>query len=111
MNEALGQLQRIPGVSGAAILHRNGDVVGSSLGHQQRADVTGSLAAAVFGLVGESLERLDIGQLSTCMFEGNGGTVYMLGSGDHVFLVVAGKSANVGLVRLGLQRAAATMTS
>lgn len=109
--EALGQLQRIQGVQGAAVLRRNGDVVQSSFGHGTEGEVTGALAAAVFGLIGQSIEHLDIGGLSNCMFEGNTGAVYMLGTGEHVLLVVTAKQANMGLIRLGLQRAATSLRS
>ena len=109
MNESLGALRRIQGVHGAAIVSRDGQVIESSLGKGAEQEVTGSLAAAIFGAVGQALERLDLGDLSNCIFEGQHGAVHMLGSGDHVLLVVTAKQANVGLVRLGLQRAAAAL--
>ena len=109
MIEALTYLQRLQGVHGAVIVRRDGEVVGTSLGKGAQQEVTASLVAAIFGAVAESLERLDLGSLSHCMFEGDHGAIHMQGAGDHVLLVIANKQANVGRIRLGLQHAA-TMT-
>lgn len=111
VSEALSQLQKIQGVHAAAVVARNGALVDSALATGVQQELTGSLAAAIFGAVGQSLERLDLGTLSNCMFEGRKGTLHMLGSGDHVLLAVTSKQANAGLVRLGLQRAAAALGS
>lgn len=109
MNEALGQLQKIQGVQATALVTRNGALVESSLSAGQQQELTASLAAAVFGAVGQSLERLDLGDLSNCMFEGRSGTIHMLGAGDHVLLALTSKQANPGLVRLGMHRVASAL--
>lgn len=111
MSEALSQLQRVQGVQATVVVARNGALLESSLSAGAQRELTGSLAAAIFGAVDESIERIDLGSLTNCMFEGRTGTIHMVGAGGHVLVAVTSKHANAGLVRLGLQRAAASLSA
>jgi predicted regulator of Ras-like GTPase activity (Roadblock/LC7/MglB family) len=111
MNSSLSQLQKIQGVQGAYIVDKTGQIIESTTNKDVSHDVTGSLAAAIFGAVGQSLEKLDLGALTHCMFEGKGGSVHIVGAGEQLVLVVTHKQANAGLVRLGLQHATASLNA
>ena len=106
----LDGLTRQRGVSAALIAsEQDGIVVDSSLQIGQSGDRVAALAASLYRKARLSARAAHLGAVSFMQMEAPNGRLYAVGAGALVLIVVANATANVGLIRVEMLRAAADL--
>lgn len=103
----LEALTRQRGVRAALVAsEQDGIVVDSSLQIGQSGDRVAALAASLYRKARLSARAANLGAVSFMQLEAPLGRLYAVGAGSLVLIVVAHASANVGLIRVEMLRAA-----
>ena len=104
-------LSRQRGVRAALVAsEQDGIVIDSNLQIGQQGDRVAALAASLYRKARMSSTAAGLGAVSFLQLEAPNGRVCVAGAGDLVLVVVAAAAVNVGLVRVEMMRAAATIT-
>jgi predicted regulator of Ras-like GTPase activity (Roadblock/LC7/MglB family) len=105
--EALGRLSRVPGVRGALIVETDAGVpVVSELAEGVQEGALAALASSLFRRNNAAAQTAAFGPLRTMQLEADGGHVVVANGGELLVVVVAEKTAQLGMVRLEAHRAA-----
>ena len=108
--EMLQGLSRQRGVRAALLAsEQDGIVIDSNLQIGQQGDRVAALAASLYRKARMSSTAAGLGAVSFLQLEAPFGRVCAAGAGDLVIIVVAAASVNVGLIRVEMLRAAATI--
>lgn len=103
-------LSRQRGVRAALVAsEQDGIVVDSNLQIGQQGDRVAALAASLYRKARLSSTAAGLGAVSFLQLEAPYGRVCAAGAGDLVLVVVAAASVNVGLIRVEMMRAAASI--
>ena len=103
-------LSRQRGVRAALVAsEQDGIVVDSNVQIGQQGDRVAALAASLYRKARMSSAAAGLGAVSFLQLEAPFGRVCAAGAGDLVLIVVAAASVNVGLVRVEMMRAAASI--
>lgn len=106
----LDGLTRQRGVRAALVAsEQDGIVVDSSLQIGQSGDRVAALAASLYRKARLSARAAHLGAVSFMQLEAPAGRLCAVGAGPLVLIVVAHASANVGLIRVEMLRAAADL--
>ena len=106
----LDALTRVRGVSAALVVsERDGIIVDSNLQIGQSGDRVAALAASLYRKARLSASAAGMGAVSFLQLEAPRGRICAVGGGELVLIVVAEPTVNVGLIRVELLRAAATL--
>jgi predicted regulator of Ras-like GTPase activity (Roadblock/LC7/MglB family) len=109
--ELLQGLSRQRGVRAALVAsEQDGIVIDSNLQIGQQGDRVAALAASLYRKARMSSTAAGLGAVSFLQLEAPNGRVCVAGAGELVLVVVAAATVNVGLVRVEMVRAAATIT-
>ena len=105
--EALARLSRVPGVRGALIVESDAGLpVVSELADGVDGSALAALASSLFRRTNNASQTAAFGKLSTMQLEAEDGHVVVSNGGDLLIIVVAEKTAQLGMVRLEAHRAA-----
>ena len=108
--DMLQSLTRQRGVTAALVVsEQDGIVVDSNLQIGQEGDRVAALAASLYRKARLSAHAAGMGQTSFMQLEAPNGRLCAVGAGELVLVVVAATAVNVGLVRVEMLRAAASM--
>jgi predicted regulator of Ras-like GTPase activity (Roadblock/LC7/MglB family) len=106
-NEALDRLSRVPGVRGALVVETEAGVpVTAQLAEGVDGAALSALAASLFRRAHTAAHTATFGKLRTLQLEAQGGHVVVAYGGELLIVVVAEKTAQLGMVRLEAHRAA-----
>ena len=109
--ELLQGLSRQRGVRAALVAsEQDGIVIDSNVQIGQQGDRVAALAASLYRKARLSSTAAGLGAVSFLQLEAPHGRVCVAGAGNLVLVVVAAAAVNVGLVRVEMMRAAATIT-
>jgi len=107
---AVERLSRVSGVRGAMIVEADAAVpVVSELSEGVNGTAVAALAASLFRRTGQASETASFGRLATLQLEAEDGHVVVVGAGELILVVIAERSAQLGLVRLEAHRAAESL--
>jgi predicted regulator of Ras-like GTPase activity (Roadblock/LC7/MglB family) len=105
--QALDRLSRISGVRGALIVEAD---AGLPVVSELQTDVDGgavaALAASLYRRTGKATDTADFGGLRTMQLEADAGHVVVAGAGELLIVVITERSAQLGMLRLEMHRAA-----
>jgi predicted regulator of Ras-like GTPase activity (Roadblock/LC7/MglB family) len=105
--EALERLSRVPGVRGAIIVETEAGLpVLSELAEGVEGGALAALASSLFRRNNNAVKTALFGRLRTMQLEADNGHVVVANGGDLLIVVVAEKTAQLGMVRLEAHRAA-----
>ena len=105
--EAVERLSRVTGVRGALVVETDAGVpIMAELAEGVDGDVVAALAASLFRRTNKAAQTATFGNLRTLQLEADIGHVIVADRGDVLIVVIAEKSAQLGLVRLEAHRAA-----
>ncbi len=103
----LTRLSRVPGVRGAMIVDITAGVpVVAEVSEGVPTDTVAALAASLYNRTARAAEGIAFGHLDTLQLEADAGHVVVADAGDTAVVAVADRSAQLGLVRLEVHRAA-----
>jgi predicted regulator of Ras-like GTPase activity (Roadblock/LC7/MglB family) len=106
-NEALDRLSRVPGVRGALLVETEAGVpVTAQLAEGVDGAALAALASSLFRRTHKAAYTAAFGKLRTLQLEAEGGHVVVAYGGELLVVVVAERSAQLGMVRLEAHRAA-----
>jgi predicted regulator of Ras-like GTPase activity (Roadblock/LC7/MglB family) len=104
---ALDRLSRISGVRGALIVEADAGVpVLAELSAGVDGAAVAALASSLYQRTGNAARVVEYGALRSLQLEAENGHVIVAGVGDLIVVVLAERSAQLGLVRLEVNRAA-----
>jgi predicted regulator of Ras-like GTPase activity (Roadblock/LC7/MglB family) len=104
---ALERLSRVPGVRGALIVETDAGLpVVAELAEGVEGGALAALASSLFRRTNNASQTAAFGSLSTMQLEAEAGHVVVANGGDLLVVVVAEKTAQLGMVRLEAHRAA-----
>lgn len=105
--EALERLSRVTGVRGAMLVEADAGVpVMAELTEGVDGNAVAALAGSLFRRTMKAATTAEFGRLTTLQLEAEAGHVIVADAGELLVVVVAEKSAQLGLVRLEAYRAA-----
>jgi predicted regulator of Ras-like GTPase activity (Roadblock/LC7/MglB family) len=105
------RLSRIAGVRGALIVEREAAVpVISEVSEGVNGAAVAALAASLHRRMVQACETAGAGSLMTLQLEADHGHVVVAGAGEVVIVVITGKDAQIGLVRVEVLRAAGSLS-
>ena len=105
--EAVERLSRVTGVRGALVVETDAGVpIIAELADGIDGDVVAALAASLFRRTNKAAQTAAFGNLRTLQLEADVGHVIVADGGDVLIVVIAEKTAQLGLVRLEAHRAA-----
>lgn len=108
--DMLQGLSRQRGVRAALVAsEQDGIVIDSNLQIGQQGDRVAALAASLYRKARMSSTAAGLGAVSFLQLEAPHGRVCAAGAGDLVLVVVAASTVNIGLIRVEMLRAAATI--
>lgn len=108
--DMLQGLSRQRGVRAALLAsEQDGIVIDSNLQIGQQGDRVAALAASLYRKARMSSTAAGLGAVSFLQLEAPHGRVCAAGAGDLVLVVVAASTVNIGLIRVEMLRAAATI--
>ena len=103
----LQRLSRVPGVRGAMIVDMAvGVPVVAEMADGVAAEPVAALAASLLRRTARAAEGVAFGRLQTLQLEADAGHVVVAEAGETAVIAVAERSAQLGLVRLEVHRAA-----
>ena len=104
---AVERLSRVAGVRGAMIVETDTAVpVVQELSEGVNGTAVAALAASLYRRTSQASEAAQFGALATLQLDADDGHVVVVGAGELVLVVIAERSAQLGLVRLEAHRAA-----
>ncbi|GEM_PF-1648161 len=101
-------LSQVEGVRAGIVVNRDGRPVANVVTGEDE-DLLGALTGAIFATVNRAMQRTGLGELDDVVISATGGAIQAMAAGDLVLVVLADHQCNVGLIRLELRRAAATI--
>ncbi len=105
--DALDRLSRISGVRGALIVEADAGLpVVSELQTGVDGSAVAALAASLYRRTGKASETAQYGALKTLQMEAEGGHVIVAGAGELLVVVIMERSAQLGMARIEVHRAA-----
>lgn len=108
--EALERLTRVPGVRGALIVDSEAGVpVVADLADGVDGNAVAALAASLFRRTNKAADGAAFGRMNTLQLEAHGGHVVVANGGEVLVVVVADRTAQLGMLRLEAHRAAEAM--
>jgi predicted regulator of Ras-like GTPase activity (Roadblock/LC7/MglB family) len=99
-------LIRIDGVIGSLLVGKDGLVVASTLLEDEDAEVLGAMAAAMFGTIAKSTERIGVGTLENTIIEAAEGAIQLVEAEDLILVVITEKKVNLGYIRIEMRKSA-----
>ncbi len=109
--DAVDRLSRVAGVRGAMIVEADAAVpVVAELSEGVNGTAVAALAASLFRRTAQASQSANFGELATLQLEAEEGHVVVVGAGELILVVIAERSAQLGLVRLEAHRAAGSLT-
>jgi len=110
-SDVLTSLARQRGVVGSMVVAEgDGLIVDSTLHIGVRGDAVAALAASLYRKARRSSRAAGFGDVGFLQLEAERGRLCVAGRGELVVVVVAEASANVGLIRVEMLRAAGGLT-
>lgn len=105
--EAVGRLNRIPGVQGAILVDReDGIPVEADAMDHIRVPIAAALTAQLFRRASRSAEAARFRELRSLQLQAQRGNVFAAAAGPLLVVVVTDQDANIGLVRTEVARLA-----
>lgn len=105
--DAIERLTRVPGVRGALIVETEAGVpVVAELAEGVDGGAVAALASSLFRRTQKAAGTAAFGKLDTLQLEADGGHVVVANGGDLLVVVVAERTAQLGMLRLEAHRAA-----
>jgi predicted regulator of Ras-like GTPase activity (Roadblock/LC7/MglB family) len=104
MEEALRNLNKEMGVTGSAIVSKDGLVIASAL-DQDEESVAG-MAASVFQSAATTSGIMAIGAISMITLESDRGKAFMIDLPDAFLIVLTNSEVNLGRLRIEIRKAA-----
>ena len=106
-SDALNRVSRVSGVRGAMIVETDAGVpVLSELTEGVEGTAVAALASSLFRRTDQAASTAEFGNVQTMQLEAEGGHVIVCNAGEVLIVVIAEKTAQLGLVRLEAHRAA-----
>jgi predicted regulator of Ras-like GTPase activity (Roadblock/LC7/MglB family) len=95
-----------PDIEAAAVVDNDGLLMASSLSQDIEDDAVAAMSAALLGMSGRIVSELDRGVFEMNMIRGDRGyTLLTRCGGDAVLMILAARSAKLGLLFLDVSRA------
>ncbi|HEY0672367.1 MAG TPA: roadblock/LC7 domain-containing protein [Longimicrobiales bacterium] len=105
--DAIERLTRVPGVRGALIVETEAGVpVVAELAEGVDGGAVAALASSLFRRTQKAAGTAAFGKLDTLQLEADGGHVVVANGGELLVVVVAERTAQLGMLRLEAHRAA-----
>lgn len=105
--DAIERLTRVPGVRGALIVETEAGVpVVAELAEGVDGGAIAALASSLFRRTQKAAGTAAFGKLDTLQLEADGGHVVVANGGELLVVVVAERTAQLGMLRLEAHRAA-----
>ena len=109
--DLLGGLTRLRGVLASLVVYeRDGIIVDSNLQVGQQGDRVAALAASLYRKSRLSARAAGLGGATFMQLDAERGRICAAGRGELLLVVVAEPSANVGLIRVEMLKAAEALT-
>ena len=105
IKDILEELVRTPGLEGAVLVSKDGFVIDSATTKDMDAEEIGAVFSGATGPSEVIGERLAMGKLVQSMLEYEKGIIIVLSIKESFLAVIAGNSANLGLVRISTKKA------
>ncbi len=107
MDEVLRTLNKEAGVTGSAIVSKDGLIIASALG-QDEESVAG-MAASVFQSAATTAGIMSIGMINMITLESDKGKAFMVDLPDAFLVVLTNAEINLGRLRIEIRKAAAQL--
>jgi len=102
------ELSGIDGVRAALIVGRDGIPVADVVMGEDE-ELMGALSGAIFATINRSMQRTGLGELEDLVISATAGSIQAMAAGDLVLVTLADEHSNIGLIRLALRRAVASL--
>ncbi len=106
IKEAVDELGRVEGVRLALVVSLDGLLVSSSGRGGDQEEIVAAMSAAILGTVNRVALSAGLGHVTDVLIGATDASLQVMKAGDAVIVVVAERTANVGLVRLAMRRTA-----
>jgi predicted regulator of Ras-like GTPase activity (Roadblock/LC7/MglB family) len=107
---ALDRVSRVPGVQGVMLVESEAGVpVLTELTAGVNGTAVAALAASLFLRTGQAAGSAGFGALGTLQVEAEEGHVLVAAGGDLLLVVIAARDAQLGMIRLAVRQAAASL--
>ncbi len=104
MEEVLRNLNKEMGVTGSAVVSKDGLVIASAL--SQDDESIAGMAASVFQSAATTSDIMTIGAISMITLEGDKGKTFMIDLPDAFLIVLTNSEVNLGRLRIEIRKAA-----
>jgi hypothetical protein len=105
LDSILEDLKRIGGISGSAIVSKDGLAIASDLGEKD-IDTFAAMSAAMQGAAETAASELKQGSLKQIIIDADNGKIITISTGEEAILVILAKpDINLGLILLALGKA------
>lgn len=105
--QTLDRLSRVSGVRGALIVETEAGLpIMAELSEGVEGSAVAALAASLYRRADRASQTAELGGLATLQLEGDAGHVIVADAGEVLVVVVAERTAQIGMVRLEAHRAA-----
>ena len=105
LDAILDELKRIGGISGSAIVSKDGLAIASDLGEKD-IDTFAAMSAAMQGAAETAASELKQGSLKQIIIDADNGKIITISTGEEAILVILAKpDINLGLILLALGKA------
>ena len=106
LEKILEELKSIGGITGSAVISKDGLAVASDISEKD-VDTFAAMSAAIEGAAETAVSELKQGELKQIIVDADEGKTITISTGDEAILVILAKpTINLGLVLLGLGKAA-----
>ncbi len=107
LDDVMTEIRKVPGVTAAGIVRRDGIVINDLLPQSVDARKVGAMAATIVGTAEMVVQELSQGTFQQSIIESDNGKIISIGAGDEAILVALVKpGANLGLALMTMEKQA-----
>lgn len=104
INDLLANFLQLNGVTGAAIIGRDGFVIESSMENETNIDALGAMVATSFVAAEELSAEFNLGSLDNYLSEFSEGKVFMISVNDDILAIFTESNAVIGSIRYATKK-------
>ncbi|GMV83641.1 MAG: hypothetical protein AMXMBFR7_48250 [Planctomycetota bacterium] len=109
MQSVLAKLNKVSGVRGCMIVNKDGIVAASDFGVDVDENSIGAVASSILAALEAAIKRIQVGRLKKFMVTGNENKLAIVDAGPALLLVLLQREANMGILNVEIQEAAAAV--
>ncbi|MCZ7644771.1 MAG: roadblock/LC7 domain-containing protein [Planctomycetota bacterium] len=109
MQSILSKLNKVSGVRGCMVVNKDGIVAASEFGIDVDENGIGAVASSILAALEAAVKRIKLGNLKRFLVTGDENKIAIVDTGPALLLVLLQRDANMGLINVELDDAAAAV--